>query len=188
MEAPIHRCLQSAASSLFDPDVGLALTCFQPSEGTVPRKGLRPFPSLRSVREPDVPRFFGWQVSTRPSEGEKGAVAMSKQRSEAMECRVVGRLGREPEAKATTGGVTVCRMVVVKRAAGPASSPVRVGLYLKGALAERCRKGLHEGYLIEAFGELGNRQPVGKAPGYPEVVVDDRPDAVRLYARAGVAA
>jgi hypothetical protein len=114
---------------------------------------------------------------------------MSKMRSEAMECRVVGRLGREPEATTTMDGVTVCRLIVVKRAAGPASSPTRVGLYLKGALAKRCRGGLHDGDLIEAVGELGNRRPASTArPGYPEVVVADQPDAVKLYARAGAAA
>jgi hypothetical protein len=113
---------------------------------------------------------------------------MAEKRSEAMECRVVGRLGREPEAKSTLDGVTVCRLVVVKRAAGPASSPARVGLYLKGELAKRCGRGLHEGDLIEAFGELGNRPRASKArPRYPEVVVADAPDRVKLYERAGAA-
>ncbi len=112
---------------------------------------------------------------------------MAKERSEAMECRIVGRLGREPEASMTLGGMTVCRLMVVKRAAGPASSPARVGLYLKGELAKRCGSKLHEGDLIEAFGELGNRR--GKAqPRYPEVVVADAPDNVKLYERAGAAA
>jgi hypothetical protein len=114
---------------------------------------------------------------------------MSEKRSEAMECRIVGRLGCEPEATRTLGGVTVCRLVVVKRAAGPASSPARVGLYLKGMLAKRCRAGLHEGDLIEAFGELGNRQPASKTgPKYPEVVVADAFDNVKLKQRAGAAA
>jgi hypothetical protein len=112
---------------------------------------------------------------------------MAKVRSEAMDCRIVGRLGREPEAATTLSGVTVCRLVVVKRAAGPASSPARVGLYLRGELAKRCGGKLHEGDLIEAFGELGNRR--GKAqPRYPEVLVADDPSSVKLYARAGVVA
>jgi single-stranded DNA-binding protein len=112
---------------------------------------------------------------------------MAKVKSEAMECRIVGRLGREPEAATTLGGVAVCRLVVVKRAAGPASSPARVGLYLKGELAKRCGAKLHEGDLVEALGELGNRR--GKArPRYPEVLVEDAPDNVKLYERAGVAA
>ncbi|HEY2333630.1 MAG TPA: hypothetical protein VGH58_01310 [Solirubrobacterales bacterium] len=113
---------------------------------------------------------------------------MTQKRSEAMECRVVGRLGCEPEASTTTSGVTICRLVVVKRAAGPASSPARVGLYLKGELAKRCRGGLHEGDLIEAFGELGNRRGGKARPRYPEVVVADAPDSVKLFERAGVAA
>lgn len=84
----------------------------------------------------------------------------------------------------TSGGVTVCRLVVVKRAAGPASSPTRVGLYIKGTLAKRCRKGLREGDLIEAFGELGSRWSGTKArPKYPEVVVQDAFDNVKLKQR-----
>lgn len=114
---------------------------------------------------------------------------MAQKLSEAMECRIVGRLGREPEVTRTAGGVTVCRLVVVKRAAGPASSPTRVGLYMTGELAKRCKKGLHEGYLIEAFGQLGNRRRSSKAePKYPEVVVGDAFNGVKLKDRAGVAA
>lgn len=105
-----------------------------------------------------------------------------------MDCRIVGRLGREPEARTTLGGVTVCRLVVVKRATGPASSLARVGLYLRGELAKRCGGKLHEGDLIEAFGELGNRRSGKARPRYPEVVVADDPGNVKLYARAGVAA
>ena len=114
---------------------------------------------------------------------------MSAEREEAMECRIVGRLGREPEVTMTMAGVTVCRLVVVKRAAGPASSPTLVGLYLKGALARRCRAGLHEGDLIEVVGELGARVRGAKTrPRYPEVLVADDPDNVKLWHQAGVAA
>lgn len=110
---------------------------------------------------------------------------MAEKRSEAMECRIVGRLGREPEATRTLGGVTVCRVVVVKREAGPASNPARVGLYLTGELARRCRRGLHEGDLIEASGELAPRRPGSRAqPRYPEVVVPDVSGAVKLWQRA----
>ena len=100
--------------------------------------------------------------------------------SEAMECRVVGRLGRAPEVARTLAGVTVCRLVVVKKAAGPASSPVRVGLYVKGELAKRCGR-LGEGDLIAAFGELGSQRRA--AVKYPELLTED----VKLYERAGAA-
>jgi hypothetical protein len=116
-------------------------------------------------------------------------MAMTEMRSEEMTCQVVGRLGREPEATTTLDGVPVCRLVVVKKAAGPASNPVRVGLYVKGELAKRCRSGLHEGDLIKAHGELAARRAGSKArPGYPEVLVPDVFDGVRLRERAGVAA
>ena len=101
-------------------------------------------------------------------------------------CGDEGIGGREPEKITTLSGVTVCRMVVVKRAAGPASSPALVGLYLKGALARRCGGGLHEGDLIEAVGQLASRSGIAR-PKYPEVVVLDAPDQVRLYERAGAA-
>jgi len=113
---------------------------------------------------------------------------MAEELSEAMECRIVGRLGREPEISMRADGMAVCRLVVVKRAAGPASSPARVGLYMTGELARRCKRGLHEGYLIEAFGELAARRGGSKAePKYPEVVVEDAFDNVKLKQRAGVA-
>lgn len=107
--------------------------------------------------------------------------------SEAMECRIVGRLAREPEATRTLSGTTICRMFVSKQARGPASSPTRVGLYLRGELAERCRDGLHEGDLITALGELAERRG-SDAPRFPEVLVEDRAGSVKLHERAGSAA
>jgi hypothetical protein len=109
-------------------------------------------------------------------------------RSEGMICRIVGRLGRAPEGRTSLGGVEVCRLIVVNEAAGPVSSPPRVGLYLTGELARRCRKGLGEGDLIRVLGNLGTRRPGSKVPDYPEVVVDDDPENVKLWERAGVAA
>ena len=109
--------------------------------------------------------------------------------SEAMECRVVGRISKPPEATTTSGGVRVCRLVVVKEADGPASSPVRVRLYTKGELARRCAGNLREGDLIEGLGELGARRSDSKSgASYPEVLVPDAPENVRLYERAGTAA
>lgn len=102
--------------------------------------------------------------------------------SEAMQCRVVGRIAKAPEAATTASGVRVCRLIVVKGADGPASSPVRVGLYVKGELARRCAGNLHEGDLIEGLGELGARR--GQGIGFPEVVTHD----VKLFARAGAPA
>jgi hypothetical protein len=114
---------------------------------------------------------------------------MPQKRDEAMQCRIVGRLGREPEASTTLGGATVCRMIVVKRAPGPASRSTRVGLYLTGELAKRCRSKLHEGDLIEALGDLAERRGPSKArPSYPEVLVADDPSRVRLFERAGATA
>lgn len=114
---------------------------------------------------------------------------MAEKRSEAMKCSILGRLGREPEVVRTLSGAVVCRLVVVKKAAGPASNPTLVGLYLEGEEAKRCGRGLHEGDLIGTeAGELRSRRAGSKVqPRYPEVVVD-RLGAVKLYERAGVAA
>ena len=109
--------------------------------------------------------------------------------SEAMQCRVVGRIARAPEATTTAGGVRVCRLIVVKEADGPASSPVRVGLFTKGDLARRCAGKLREGDLIEGHGELAARRGDSKSgASYPEVLVADAPENVRLFERAGAAA
>lgn len=102
--------------------------------------------------------------------------------SEAMQCRVVGRIARAPEAAMTLGGVRVCRLIVVKGADGPASSPVRVALYTKGELARRCASGLREGDLIEGLGELRSRR--ARPIGYPEIAIHD----VKLFERARVSA
>lgn len=97
--------------------------------------------------------------------------------SEVTECRIVGRLGKPPETTTTQGGTTVCRMVVVKKADGHASSPVEVGLYAKGDLAARCGSKLGEGDLIEAFGPLGRQRARARRP---ELVTED----VKLWERA----
>jgi hypothetical protein len=107
--------------------------------------------------------------------------------SEAMQCRVVGRIAKAPEATTTAGGVRVCRLVVVKEADGPASSPVRVGLYTKGDLARRCAGNLREGDLIEGLGELAARRGASSAR-YPEILVPDAPENMKLYERAGATA
>jgi hypothetical protein len=98
--------------------------------------------------------------------------------SEAMDCRVVGRVGKHLEIARTAAGTEVCRLVVTQRAAGPASSPVQIGLYVKGELAKRCCRGLGEGDLIEAFGQLGRMRSKAKRP---ELVGTD----VKLWEKAG---
>jgi len=77
----------------------------------------------------------------------------------------------------TSGGVPVCRLVVVKQAVSPASAPVQVGLYVKGELATRCAGGLNEGDLIESFGDLGAPRSTAR---FPELLAD----VVRLWERA----
>ncbi len=94
-----------------------------------------------------------------------------------------GWLGKAPEFKRSDGGVAVCRLVVVGKAAGPASKPPSVGVYLRGTEAVRCGLGLHEGDLIEGAGVLGSKR---KRVSRREVVVEK--ERVILRARAEVAA
>jgi len=89
-----------------------------------------------------------------------------------------GWLAKKPEFKRSEEGVAVCRLVVIGEAAGPASKPPRVSLYLRGAEAERCASGLRVGDLIEGVGVLGPER--SRAPRQ-EVLVDER---VKLRARA----
>lgn len=85
----------------------------------------------------------------------------------------------------TMEGIGVCRMLVIGEAAGPASSPVQVSLYVRdggGELredeAKRCAFNLHEGDLIQAVGDLAPKRRRAKLP---EVLVSE---PVRLRARA----
>jgi hypothetical protein len=93
-----------------------------------------------------------------------------------------GWLAKPPEFAHSDEEVAVCRLLVIGQAAGPASSPPRVSLYLRGTEAERCAYGLREGDLIEAVGVVG---PERKRAPRQEVLVDGR---VKLRARMGVAA
>jgi hypothetical protein len=112
---------------------------------------------------------------------QRSETAKTMGEQEVMRTFVRGRLGGDPEFARTMGeeATTVCRMVVVGAARGPASSPPRVALYLKGAEAERCAFGLHRGDLIEAVGDVGPERPRARLQ---EVLVSER---VRLRARAG---
>lgn len=93
-----------------------------------------------------------------------------------------GWLTKPPEFGRSDEGIAVCRLLVVGEAVGPASSPPRVSLYLRGVEAERCAYGLREGDLIEGVGVLG---PERKRALRQEVLVDRR---VKLRARMGTAA
>jgi hypothetical protein len=92
-----------------------------------------------------------------------------------------GRLAKPPEFAYSDENVAVCRLLVIGEAAGPASQPPRVSLYLRGSEAERCAHGLRQGDLIEGVGILG---PERKRAPRQEVLVDQR---VKLRERAAAA-
>ena len=92
-----------------------------------------------------------------------------------------GWLAKAPEFNRSDAGVAICRLLVVGEAAGPASNPPRVSLYVRGTEAVRCAFGLHQGDLIEGVGVLG---PERKRAPRQEVLVDER---VKLRARAAAA-
>lgn len=83
-----------------------------------------------------------------------------------------GWLTKAPEFKRSDGGVAVCRLLVVGKAAGPASKPPSVNIYLQGTEAVRCGLGLHEGDLIQGVGVLGPERK--RAPRRELVVKDER--------------
>lgn len=92
-----------------------------------------------------------------------------------------GWLAKPPEFAHSDEGVAVCRLLVIGEAAGPASQPPRVSLYLRGVEAERCAYGLRQGDLIEGVGVLG---PERKRASRQEILVDKR---VKLRKRAAAA-
>lgn len=104
--------------------------------------------------------------------------ASGQRQDEVMRVFVRGRLARKPEFAQTVEGVAICRLLVLGRAAGPASSPPRVSLYLSGEEARRCAFGLGEGDLIEGVGDLG---PERRKALRQEVLVTER---VKLRERA----
>ena len=119
----------------------------------------------------------------------KQAEAPNGKAEELMRTFVRGRLGRAPEFTQTVDGVGICRLLVVGKAAGPASSPPRIALYvrdggpgLESNEAERCHLGLREGDLIEAVGNVG---PERRKARRQEVLVSER---VRLRERAASSA
>jgi hypothetical protein len=125
--------------------------------------------------------------------GEKGAVEMAAKRVQTsngkadavMRAFVRGRLGQAPEFARSVDGVGVCRLLVVGQAAGPASSPPRVSLYIRDGAPElrddeamRCSCGLNPGDLIEAVGNIG---PERRKARRQEVLVSEQ---VKLRERA----
>jgi hypothetical protein len=92
-----------------------------------------------------------------------------------------GWLAKPPEFAHSDEGVAVCRLLVIGEAAGPASQPPRVSLYLRGVEAERCAYRLRQGDLIEGIGVLG---PERKRAPRQEILVDKR---VKLRKRAAAA-
>lgn len=119
----------------------------------------------------------------------KQGEATSGKTDELMRTFVRGRLGRAPEFDRTVDGVGICRLLVVGKAAGQASSPPRVALYirdggpgLRSDEAVRCNLGLRPGDLIEAVGDVG---PERRKARRQEVVVSDQ---VKLRERAASSA
>ena len=82
-----------------------------------------------------------------------------------------GWIAKELEFKRSSGGVAVCRILVVGEAEGPASEPPTVSLYTSGEEAERCANGLNVGDFIEGIGVVGPKRR--KALGQ-EIVVDKK--------------
>jgi hypothetical protein len=109
---------------------------------------------------------------------------------------VRARISTVPEWDRSEGGVGVCRLTVIGDAAGPASRPPRVTLYIKdGGCPEegymlqpdesrRCAFNLGVGDLIQAVGNLGpERDKVDRQ----EVIVTE-PVKLKLRAAEAVAA
>lgn len=97
-------------------------------------------------------------------------------------CQVVGRLGRAPEWGRTAAGVLFCRLLVAQKPAGPASKPGRVGAYMRGELAERYAFSLRAGDLVGVTGRLPAE--IRRGARFPELIVPDLPDALKLWERA----
>jgi hypothetical protein len=121
-------------------------------------------------------------MSTKRDEAASGEAV------KVMRTFVRGHLGQAPEFVRSVDGVGVCRLLVIGKAAGLASSPPRVSLYisdggpgLRSDEAVRCGLGLHSGDLIEAVGDIGPERPTARRQ---EVLVSER---VKLRARGTVA-
>jgi hypothetical protein len=110
----------------------------------------------------------------------------------ALRSLVCGVLAKKPEFARSEEGGEVCRLTLIGKAAGPASKPPRVSLYIRNGEgapeglrpdeARRCGFRLRAGDVIEAAGVIG---PERERARRQEIVVDRR---VRLRARAAEAA
>ncbi len=89
---------------------------------------------------------------------------------------VQGRVSKR-DFRETDEGVGVCRLIVVGEAAGPASKPPRVSLYIRdgGDLrpdeARRCAFNLNVGDLIQAVGNVGAERDTAL---HQEIIVTER--------------
>ncbi len=100
--------------------------------------------------------------------GQSGAQAANTQEP-VLRTFARGWLTKAPQFGRLSDGVAVCRLLVAGEAAGPASKPPRVSLYVKGAEAERCAR-LLVGSLIEGVGVIG---PERDRADRQEILVDE---------------
>lgn len=109
---------------------------------------------------------------------EQGGAQQASKQEPVLRTFARGWLAKEPELARSVEGVAVCRLLVVGEAAGVASKPPSVSLYVREDEAERCASGLNVGDLIEGVGVIG---PERERASRQEVLVDER---VILRARA----
>ena len=104
---------------------------------------------------------------------QASAVTLSE---DVMRTFVRGRIASRAYRR-TSEGVGVCRLIVVGTAAGPASKPPRVSLYIRdgGNLrpdeAMRCAHSLADGDLIQAVGDVGGERDGAR---HQEVIVTEQ--------------
>lgn len=91
--------------------------------------------------------------------------------------QVVGRITIAPE-QASKDGNTFCRMLVATGPIGGTELPPVAAVYVGGELAERCGRGLDEGYLISAIGRFHRGRRKAR---FPEMIADD----IKLWDKGG---
>lgn len=91
--------------------------------------------------------------------------------------QIDGRITVAPEV-ARKGNRTYCRMLVALGPIGEPHKPLVTAVYVGGELAERCGRGLMEGYKIKAVGKLKRPRPKAR---FPELIATD----IRLRDKGG---